>query len=110
MSTFLDGKKLNEIVKVVETKKVKTPLALTKTEKLKIMERLRLGESFSSIKKNFKRVETNDDVKSYRSASLGQIAVINSEWENKIKELTPCNVCGKAPCVCKKEEVIIEEV
>ena len=98
----LSSKKLEDLV-VVPTAKATTKIEPTKAEIEQIIALLLEGKTYKEIRMTVRRVEMDGDKQlSSKGFSYGHIKEIELGIENKVKELTPCGKCGKAPCVCPK--------
>ena len=103
--TALKSKKLEDLTIVKEVKATNV-IEPTQVEIDSIIVALKEGTPYGEIKKSIRRVVEKDGKQtSAKGFSLGQIKEIDLGRVQKIAELTPCSVCGKAPCVCPKPEV-----
>ena len=105
--TALKSKKLEDLV-ATKVAKETTLIEPTQAEVEEIITALKEGKSFGEIKKTIRRVVKKEGKQiSAKGFSYGQIKEIDLGRNAKIVELTPCTVCGKAPCTCPKPEPVV---
>lgn len=96
LDAALTGKKLEDLTPNEKPTGGSNLLEPTKAEIESIIAELKKGTPYSVIKKTLRRTVGE----SKPGFSYGQIKEIEAAWKAKIVELTPCEVCGKAPCEC----------